>query len=132
MAELLTFMAACNDWRNGQPLGEFHHAEFSLINGGCLFELECRATVINHNPKTSMLYIGRIGVPYSFYTCWLGNWCWDGFAITPESTEKILAYLRGKRDAQFIGGLVTFCEKLDNGQRILAQEIRQEMGNRNG
>lgn len=90
----LCLMLACNDHRNGHFAGRFDSAELS--GDDTLLRLRGPETRLACPRGRKAIRVGRVLVPYGRYWQWYGNWCWDGFGVTPEAAEKALAYLHAR------------------------------------
>ena len=136
-------MAACNDWRNGDPTGKFEHSEVTREPYGCVVELEHMETTVDYKSSRidhtcgdpacvspahlrrlpAILRVGRLTVPCFGHTSWLGNWCWDGFSVSEESAAKIINYLRDKREAHCIGGESDVFDKINGKATVEAKDL---------
>ena len=121
-------MAACNDWRNGNPLGKFEHSEITRSRSpyGCVVEMEHRETTVDWNDAEKIVKVGRLRVPYLSHHSWVGNWCWDEWTVSEESAAKIINYLRDKRSAHYIGGESVVCDKIESKAAVEAGDLADE------
>src|SRR5258708_39512128 len=92
---------ACNDPDNGAPLGRAsacHIDDLELVN-----------TLIGGGDvkvwhEGEVLHVGRLSVGFLWSNGWYGNWCWDAYAVPPESAVAIVNYLMKRKWWRCEGG----------------------------
>ena len=56
------------------------------------------------------------------YTPWVGNWCWNSVALTPEDAADLLNYVIGKQYVWIVAGGAVL-EALDECRPLTVREI---------
>jgi hypothetical protein len=117
---------ACNDHRNGVPLG---YAEAITIEGIRLVGGRVVAVNFREQPTRRAtahdglhtLCIGRLKIPALGYKRWYGNWVWDAASVRPLNALSVINYLAAKPD--------WFCEEGEstlfrafNRRRVITRE----------
>lgn len=87
----MMILLCCNNPDNGMDTGYFESACLELDDGESV-ELDCPRMRCEDGCGT--LKIGRRRFRYLSAHTWIGNWCWDGWRVTPEVGQAILEYLR--------------------------------------
>jgi hypothetical protein len=121
---------ACNHPDNGDFLGRFEACHIGD------FELQC--TMIGSSVKLrkvpfkdpvpgkpfGALHVGRLEVGYFYWTCWFGNWCWDGFSVADEDAVAIVNYLMKLKYWTCEGGECKALHKFNAREPLTLEELR--------
>ena len=117
---LISIHMACNDPDNGDFAGRV--AQISVESDA--LELTARGwgiTTFRGCPKLredtrggrKVFYLAGKPWQYERRQSWVGNWCWDGYAVTVPVANKFLAWLHRRQLFQCEGGWVELCEAWD-------------------
>lgn len=116
MANLVSIHMACNDPDNGNFAGRV-----------CQIALPDNALELTANAWEITSYRGcpklredgdrffLAGKPWQFRRrkSWIGNWCWDGYALTPEVATEFMKWLHKRGLFHCEGGWVELCDAWD-------------------
>lgn len=116
-------MFCCNDWRNGNCLGQAD--SFELF--GC--EIEGGAPIrIDYKPKKlpgsnvadgdHTLIFGRLKIPCISWSSWVGNWCWDAAKVRHVHAVECWNYLVARKDYQCVHGPEKLFEGFNQHKRM--------------
>lgn len=88
----MNLLLCCNDYRNGLFQGHF---------GAAVIELPDGETIELHGPRVGLrecegkrLKIGRMSVFTLGSSEWVGNWCWNGYALGTWELLRVANYLK--------------------------------------
>lgn len=106
---------ACNDHRNGSFEGKFGAV---AVEGDAL-ELQCSRWGWSPSLRveSDRIRISRRWFPVLGHRTWVGNWCWDAFAVTPDTLAAVLNYVRSTGWFSCDGGLVELGDVWDDPLR---------------
>lgn len=126
---LVSVHMACNDPDNGDFTG--HVCRISLENNA--LELTAKAWTITSYRRCPLLrdvtargrhvfYLSGKPWQYERRQSWVGNWCWEGFALTAPVATEFLVWLHGRGLFQCEGGWVELTEAWDAPELKLPDE----------
>lgn len=125
VTELVSIHMACNDPENGDFVGRVCQMD---IASGCL-ELTARAwNILSFRRCPKLREESRVfflaGKRWSFVRrkSWIGNWCWDGYAVEPAVATAFLTWLHGRDLYQCEGGWVETAEAWDRPAPLVLPE----------
>lgn len=92
---------ACNDWRNGNSLGQIRAIQLCAIKPFSVAlslenQFEPPATIA-FSVQGDVVRIGRKRFHIQNYRRWVGNWCWDSIVVDNEIAAEILNHLCGMK-----------------------------------
>lgn len=107
-SDLVSIHMACNDPANGNFVGRVSQIE---VASGML-ELTARAwspcPKLREEDRTFILAGKRW--PFVRRQSWVGNWCWDGYALTRADATDFLVWLHRRNLFTCEGGWVELCD----------------------
>jgi hypothetical protein len=86
----LLVMVQCNDYRNGMHQGWTEN----VVVEDEIIELYGPRIRTRFDYKKNRLHLGRRAFACRGMREWVGNWCWDGFTVTPAVAADMVNYLR--------------------------------------
>lgn len=85
---------ACNDPDNGNFAGRTHAITYRLWDGEyCELEADTWGGY-PFKEKGSAIRIHRKDFPIVQSQDWVGNWCWNGYALNRNEAKRLLRHLR--------------------------------------
>ena len=117
---LISIHMACNNPDNGDFAGRV--AQISLDNECLQFTARAwtitslrRCPKLREDTERGKRVFYFAGKPWQFErrNSWIGNWCWDGYAVTVPVAEAFLAWLRKRDLFQCEGGWCELTEAWD-------------------
>lgn len=126
---------ACNDYRNGQPLGytesvdvELGDEEIRLVGGrvkcDCLNEKLKGASSIEGDLT---LCVGRKRIPCLGYEGWYGNWCCDRATVRAIHARTVVNYLAKRKDWHAEDCPAWFAKAFNVDRVVTAEQWKQEL-----
>lgn len=116
MSGLVSIHFACNDPDNGDFAGRV--AQISVESAA--LELTARGwgiTSFRGCPKLreddKHIVLAGKRWPFVRRKSWVGNWCWDGYAMTADTATAFMIWLHQRGLFQCEGGWVELCEAWD-------------------
>lgn len=114
---LLSVQIACNDPDSGLWRGRAAAIELVGRDGCSRLDLELVrgrdvAVAITDDGR---LRVGRFLYPFDLHRRWVGNWCWDGFALRLDVAEQLVWNLHLSGRWSCAGGLADACDAWDDG-----------------
>lgn len=114
--ELVSIHMACNDPDNGDFVGRV----CQIALGNDALELTAKAWgILSYRgcPKlrdeASVFFLAGKRWPFVQRKSWLGNWCWDGYALKPDIATAFMVWLHRRGLFKCEGGWVELCEAWD-------------------
>jgi len=97
-------MLACND-EGGNWSGRVARINVELGDDEWQFEaFDLDGPTLKQVPNRTLRIAGKFFLPYVGYQAWVGNWCWDQVACTPEHAQRLLNYLRSSQETWDLTG----------------------------
>jgi hypothetical protein len=120
--ELVSIHMACNDPDNGDFAG--HVCQIALP--GNALELTAKDwNILGFRGCPKLREDGShfvlSGKPWPFVrrVWWIGNWCWDGYAMTAENATAFLVWLHKRGLFHCEGGWCELCEAWDGSAPLV-------------
>lgn len=124
-APLIEVHMACNDPDNGEFIGRVcqisvQNDALELVAKCWDLTSSCRVPKLRNLQDEHTFVLSGKRWPFVRTKAWVGNWCWDGYAMTADIATAFLVWLHRRSLFKCEGGWVELCDAWEARTLVLA------------